>query len=148
MKMWIEKSPYWLKAEGVKKVEELKGAVFMGHWAIKTRSGAWSETPVDVFYQPNPDVSLGHTHYFGMFVRDEKLFITEASTAFSSPIHGVLASDGEVIVSRYCHDFQQRKGVMVDGGRDYIRSSWPVTQVLVEVDGADFKFTVQDPRAS
>lgn len=140
MKLWIDKSPYWFKPEGVKKIEEMKDATYMGHWCIKQHFGGWAESPVDVFYVANPDTSKGHTNYFGMFYRDERLYITEASSAFSEPITGVLASDGEVIVSRYRHDFQQRKGVMIDGGRDYIRSSWPVQQVGVIVDEDQFQF--------
>lgn len=140
MKMWIDTSPYWLTPEGVSKVQALKDATHLGHWCIKQTFGGWAESPVDVFHVSNPDTSKGHTNYFGLFYRGDKLFICEASTAFSEPITGVLADDGEVIVSRYRHDFQQRKGVMIDGGRDYIRSSSPVQLVKVIVEGSVFRF--------
>jgi hypothetical protein len=140
---WIERKPYWLKAEGVKTVEEKYGATFMGYWCIKTREGAWGESPVDVFYQPKPDLSKGHSHYFGMFVRHDQVFITNALSAFEEPITGARLPSGEVIVSRYRHDFVQKEGCFVDGGRDYFRASSPIQLVRVEVDGPDFNFVIQ-----
>lgn len=139
--LWIERKPYWLTEEGVRKIEKLKGAYFMGHWCTKSPQGFWNESPVDVFYVSCPDVSRGHTNYFGMFSRDGHLYICEASTAFLEPITGVVADDGEVIASRYRHDFQQRKGVMIDGGRDYIRSSGMCRMVSVRVNGSEFDFS-------
>ena len=99
------------------------GAQYMGYWTIKRESG-WSDQPVDVFYQPNPDVSKGHSHYFGMFRTFEgKVMITDAASAFSEPITGLLTENGEVIVSRYRHDCVQKGPYMIDGGRGYLRTS-------------------------
>jgi len=138
--LWIEKKPYWLKPEGIKTVEESKGAVFMGCWCIKTAQGTWAEEPVDVFYVPNPDVAKGHSHYFGLFFRQGQLFITNAASAFESPITGAVLESGEVIVSRYRHDFVQKNEVFVDGGRDYFRASSPIKTTSVQVNGAEFTF--------
>ena len=99
------------------------GAQYMGYWTIKRESG-WSDQPVDVFYQPNPDVSKGHSHYFGMFrTLEGKVMITDAASAFSEPMTGLLTEDGEVIVSRYRHDCVIKGPYMIDGGRDYLRTS-------------------------
>ena len=51
------------------------------------------------------------------------VMITNAESAFSEPITGILTDDGEVIVSRYRHDFVLKEGHFIDGGRDYTRSS-------------------------
>jgi hypothetical protein len=51
------------------------------------------------------------------------LMICNAESAFSEPITGILTEDGEVIVSRYRHDCVFKDGQMIDGGRDYLRSS-------------------------
>ena len=111
----------------------------MGYWATKRLDGkSWNESPVDVFYQPNPDTSKGHTHYFGMFVQQGSVWITEASTAFSDPITGVLTESGEVIVSRYRHDYVEKDGKMIDGGRDYVRSNAAGPYVRVNVSGPEF----------
>lgn len=114
------------------------GAQYMGPWSILQKSG-WTIDPVDVFYQPNPDVSKGHSHYFGMFRTFEgQVMITNAESAFSEPITGLLTDDGEVIVSRYRHDCVQKGPYMIDGGRDYLRTSGN------NADGKLIKVTVVD----
>ena len=133
----IPENGYWFKKDGIRKIEEKYGAKYMGYWCTKSPSGNWNESPVDVFYVENPDTSKGHTNYFGMFVRDESVYITEASTAFSEPIAGIPTDDGEVIVSRYRHDYVTRGDRMIDGGRDYTRSSMHPT-VRITVDGDQF----------
>ena len=139
--LWIDKSPYWLTREAVAKVEALRQARFMGHWCTKGPRGGWNESPVDVFYQSRPDVEKGHKHYFGLLRHNGQLFICDATSAFSEPITGVLATDGEVVVSRFRHDYQERKGVMIDGGRDYLKTSSSVSLVLVTVKAGEFVFT-------
>ena len=140
----IPEDGYWFKKAGIQKIEENYGAKYMGYWCTKRPSGGWNESPVDVFYVPNPDTSKGHTHYFGMFVRDdENVYITEASTAFSDPISGIPTPDGEVIVSRYRHDYVEKDGRMIDGGRDYVRSSMHPT-VRITVDGDQFVITERE----
>jgi len=137
----IPEDGYWFAKESIRQIEENYGAKYMGYWTIKNKFGNWGESPVDVFYQPNPDTSKGHTHYFGMFSRHESVFITEASSAFSEPIAGIPTDDGEVIVSRYRHDYVEKDGRMIDGGRDYTRSSMhPIVQITVDGD----KFIVSE----
>ena len=139
----IPEDGYWFKSAGIRKIEEKYGANYMGYWCTRNRYGGWNESPVDVFYQPNPDTSKGHTHYFGMFMRDSSVYITEASTAFSDPISGILTDDGEVIVSRYRHDYVSKGNYMIDGGRDYTRSSMHPT-VMVTVDRNQFVITERE----
>jgi hypothetical protein len=147
----IPKDGYWFKSPSISKIEEKYGAKYMGYWCTKSPRGHWNESPVDVFYQPNPDTSLGHTHYFGMFIKTDpytgnssgEVYITEASTAFSDPIAGIPTADGEVIVSRYRHDYVEKDGRMIDGGRDYTRSSGHRT-VTVTVDGDKFVVTERE----
>jgi len=126
---------YHLNKIGIASHEKHYGAKYMGYWAIKStmksEEGQWCVTPVDVFYQPNPDLSKRHSHYFGIFFSNGGptiyhtggLYITDAKSAFSKPITGILTDDGEVIVSRYRHDCVVKGDYMIDGGRDYTRSS-------------------------
>lgn len=139
----IPQDGYWFKQAGIQKIEEKYGAKYMGYWCTQRPSGGWNESPVDVFYQPNPDTSKGHTHYFGMFVRDESVYITEASTAFKDPISGIVTDDGEVIVSRYRHDYVTKDNFMIDGGRDYTRASMHPT-VMITVNGDQFVITERE----
>jgi hypothetical protein len=129
---------YYFKADGIKKIEDFYGAKYMGQWAVKGERG-WSGIPVDVFYQPNPDTAKGHSHYFGMFINGQnRMMITDAQSAFSEPIYGVLCDDGEVIVSRYRHDYVTKDGCMVDGGRDYFKRSDRGKTVRITVDRDQF----------
>ena len=131
---------YWIGRDSIKRIEEIKGAKYMGYWCTKHSKGFWNEQPVDVFYQPNPDLEQGHSHYFGIFVRDNSVFICDAASAFSETIGGIMCGDGEVLVSRYRHDYVTKDGgYMIDGGRDYLRSSLHPT-ISVEVKDGEFVF--------
>ena len=138
----IAENGYHFNANGIAKIETMYGGKYMGYWTIKDKHGNWSEMPVDVFYQPNPDRSKGHTNYFGMYrSHDDHVMITNAESAFSEPITGVLTDDGEVIVSRYRHDYVTKDNKMVDGGRDYLRRS-AGDLVKVTIVGDEFQFEV------
>jgi hypothetical protein len=66
------------------------------------------------------------SRYFGVYLDEQnRVMITNAQSAVDEEITGVVADDGEIIYSRYRHDFRQSAdgSVFVDGGRDYIRSS-------------------------
>lgn len=140
--MFIEHDPegYHFTAEGIKNIEDLKGAKYIGYWCTKRPSGGWNEMPVDVFYVEEPNRALGHSNYFGMFrTYDKQVMITNAESCFSEPLVGAVCDDGEVIVSRYRHDYVEKKGAMIDGGRDYNRTNG-CKIVQVELDGAEFTF--------
>jgi hypothetical protein len=136
-------SGFHYNKDGIAKIEGFYGAKYVGYWATRKPDWNWNETPVDVFYQPNPDLSKGHSNYFGMFVQNGKTYITDAKSAFSQPIIGILTDDGEVIVSRYRHDCVVKGDYMIDGGRDYTRSSLIGKLVNVTVEDGEFVFGVQ-----
>jgi hypothetical protein len=138
-------SGYHFTTDEIAIIAKQYGAQYMGYWTIKRESG-WTDQPVDVFYQPNPDVSKGHSHYFGMY-RTFKgdVMITDAASAFSEPITGLLTDDGEVIVSRYRHHYVTKGPYMIDGGRDYLRTSGNTADgklVKVTVENGEFQFEV------
>lgn len=139
--MFIDMKPYWFTQEGIDKIEKDYNAKYMGYWCTKHSSGWWNSDPVDVFYQPNPDFEKGHSHYFGMFTRNGKVYITNAESAFKDPIVGILSDEGEVLVSRYRHDHIARGGVMVDGGRDYMKRSVKGEVINVIIDKDQFSFS-------
>lgn len=142
-------SPYWINTSmayhfsmaDIERLEKHYGVKYMGFWTIKTANGNWSEHPVDVFYQPNPDKSKGHSNYLGVFKRNGDVFLTNAESAFSEDIFGKLVSNNEVIVSRYRHDYIEIGSVIVDGGRDYFRASAAGKTIKISVKDGQFVFT-------
>lgn len=144
--MWLSKKPYHFSDQGIRTLEEHYGAQYMGAWCTASKDGYWHETPVDVFYQPNPDKSKGHSHYFGMFSnRNGEVFITNAESAFQCYIVGALDKvTEEVLVSRYRHDYQSSNEAFIDGGRDYLKTNPDVPLVRVKVNGPEFEFEVVD----
>jgi hypothetical protein len=135
----ISTDGYHFVQAGIQFIEEKYGAKYMGYWAIKRKSG-WSDEPVDVFYVENPDREKGHTNYFGMFRQDGMVYITNAESAFSETLKGIIGNNDEVVISRYRHDFRDTGDAFIDGGRDYTRlggSTIPRT-VDVLVEGSEF----------
>jgi hypothetical protein len=146
--MHIKNTPYHFTDKGIKKLEELYNAKYVGHWCTKRPDGTWHDMPVDVFYQENPDRSKGHSNYFGMFINERgQAMITNAESAFSEPITGMLCEDGEVLVSRYRNDYQTKGDVMVDGGRDYLRYSGG-RYIRVTAENGEFNFSEVNQDAS
>lgn len=141
--MFINVDPdraYWFQAEQIRVLEKRYRARYMGFWCVRTRDGNWSDYPVEVFFQSRPDVSKAHGQYIGVFLHENKPVVIDAESAFSEPMTGVLLKSGEVLVSRFRHDYQCRDGVSVDGGRDYSKVSARATQVDVQVSQGEFLF--------
>jgi len=119
-KIKIPKS-YW--GFDVSKVKALYGEdiSYMGFFALKDKNGNWSDVPVDVFYQPNPKTELGHSNYFGLFFREGLPYITNAKSAFDSPMNAAIGADKYLYISTYRHNIVEFPGGFIDGGRDYTR---------------------------
>ena len=125
----------------IKKIEQKYNAKYIGDFCLKTRDGSWSESPAAIFWQEKPPVE-GYSNYFGLFVRDDRLFITSGESAFETPIEGIVSADGEVVYSRYRWDMRglSDDSGYIDGGRDYVKISagkngeFPKT-VLLKING-------------
>lgn len=129
----IPKQGAHLKPKGICDVEDSMNAKYMGAWSVKTQRG-WTEFPVDVFYVANPDRSKGHSNYFGLLysMTEGSIVICDAATVFETPCSAVIAEDGEVLISRYRHDYREAGGVMIDGGRDYTRAMGDTYTIVVK----------------
>lgn len=122
--------------KGIEHFEKKYNATYVSDLCLKTVDGSWAEAPASIFYQPNPQP--GHNHYFGVFLKGVQTYITSGESAVSQVISGIVADDGEVIYSRYRHDFRESKdgSVYIDGGRDYTKNNNPDKLIsLVIVDG-------------
>lgn len=144
--MNILKDSELFTAEGIAKIEKMKNAVFVCDTCLRAAGGGWVNDSVAIFWNRDPaNIPPGGSAYFGLFMKyrgpgeDTALMITNAISAVEEPITGVVAANGDIIYSRYRHDYRHSPDgtAMVDGGRDYFRTG-PVgigTVTLQIVDG-------------
>jgi hypothetical protein len=122
-------------AEQIERIEKHYDAKYVCETCVRSSRGGWVNRSVAVFYQADPSrIPEGGSHWFGLFLHPDtsvfpegawKPYITNAVSATECDIAGIVADNGDVIYSRYCHDFRCSPdgSVMIDGGRDYTRTS-------------------------
>ena len=84
-----------------------------------------SDVPVDVYYRSTTHPEFGN-RYFGLYyhVYRDQVMITGADIVEHLEFGMVVNDDGELEYSQSHHDYKSFKnGNMIDGGRQYIRSS-------------------------
>jgi hypothetical protein len=84
-----------------------------------------SDVPVDIFYRATPHPKFGN-RYFGIFLHpiEKSTMICNADMVEDMSFGVVMNDDGLLEYSQSHHDFKMFKnGNMIDGGREYIRSS-------------------------
>ena len=80
----------------------------------------------DVFYRETPHPDFGN-RYFAIFFRDDEPYIANADQIENFTFGMVENDDGDLEYSQSRHDYKSfDNGNMIDGGRDYIRSSGKV----------------------
>lgn len=88
----------------------------------------------DIFYRETPHPEFGNK-YFCLFFRGDDMYVANADSIENLTFGMVENDDGQLEYSRSRHDYKSFKnGNMIDGGRDYIRSSGEV-KVFVVRDG-------------
>lgn len=84
-----------------------------------------SDVPVDVFYRATPHPKFGN-RYFGIFLHpiEKSTMICNADMVEGLSFGMVQNDDGLLEYSQSHHDYKMFKnGNMIDGGREYIRST-------------------------
>ena len=84
-----------------------------------------SDVPVDVFYRATPHPKFGN-RYFGIFLHpiEKSTMICNADMVEDMSFGMVKNDDGLLEYSQSHHDYKMFKnGNMIDGGREYIRST-------------------------
>jgi outer membrane protein assembly factor BamB len=88
--------------------------------------------PVEVFYgsQEHP---VSKSRYFALYRSNGILMITDGSFIEDQEIEAVVANNGEIIYSRYRHDYRTSKdgSVFIDGGRAYTRCSLDARRITL-----------------
>lgn len=148
--MRILKDSELFSPENIAKIEDMKNAVYVCETCLQGRDGEWINQAVAVFWNRDPDnVPHRGSAWFGMFFKlsypfskNDKgvLMVTNAISATQKPITGVVAKNGDVIYSRYRHDYRMSPDgtAMVDGGRDYLRTGpWGIGTVILEIQDGE-----------
>lgn len=104
-------------------VEALHRARYITDLTVWVGSGEWTDEPLAVFWVADP--AAGASHYLGILPerRAGILRTNDAASVADGFWLGRMADDGEVIFSRWRHDWRQSQdgSCWVDGGRDYGR---------------------------
>ncbi len=119
-------------SEDLAKIEAHYEVTYVCETCVKNRKGGWTNLSVSIFYQPDPSkVPEGGSQWFGLFFSADpelpegpmRLTICNAISAVENDIDGIVAKNGDVVYSRYRHDYRWSpdESVMIDGGRDYTR---------------------------
>jgi hypothetical protein len=100
-----------------------------------------SDTPIDIFYRETPHPKFGN-RYFGIVpnFEDGSYTIFNADRVEDLTFGLVEDDDGNLQYSRSHHDYKSfDNGNMIDGGREYLRSSFNKVDIYVVRDGKMLK---------
>lgn len=129
--MKILNEPVMFSEENVKKIEEVKNAKFV----CETEKDG---VHVSIFYGDEEHPDSG-SRYFGLYYTsiENQLMITNGAFIEDQEISGVVAGNGDVVYSRYRHDYRRSPddSVFVDGGRAYLRTNGVHIVTLKVEDG-------------
>ena len=106
--------------ENIAGIEEHYNAKYVIDTCLKTVTGEWANFPAAIFYteKAHPQGS----NYMAMYLSEnDGWMVTNGFNAVQEVFHGILFEDGELVHSRFRHDYIVHREAMVDGGRDYYR---------------------------
>ena len=125
-KMKVNTACSFLTEKQIKTIESAKKMKYVLESCIKDPKGGWINQPMAIFYQKKPHPR--GSNYAALFAETDKdthgvnLFIADGISAVENVIYTGLEAEGEVVYSRFRHDYRAGKnGAFVDGGRDYFR---------------------------
>lgn len=103
-----------------------------------------SDVPVDVFFRSTPHPEFNN-RYFGLYYDNirESVYICDADIVEDFEFGMITDKDGDKWYSQSHHDCLFIDGNMIDGGRQYIRSTGPVEVYKVK-DGEMINDTSRD----
>ncbi|UTS52094.1 hypothetical protein [Synechococcus phage BUCT-ZZ01] len=117
--MKIDTTIRYFNEDTIKKIEEIKDAVFVCESQIKQANG-WSDSPVAIFYGKDTH-PVSKSRYFGIFFRGETPYICDGQSAVDEDFVGIVDNDVVYFSSARHHFNPTPNGFAIDGGRDYFR---------------------------
>ena len=143
--MKINNDSSWLDPGQIANVEKIRQAKYVCESPIRGKGGSWVNIPCAIFYneEPHPEGS----NYFALYKYplSGQLYITNGISALEGSIIGAVADDGEIIYSRYRHDYRTSNdgSVTIDGGRDYVKTTTS-NLVKLAIIGDELKVIAND----
>lgn len=137
MKIVTSKNYHNLEINQIEKRYDVK---YIGDFCIKDKNNNWTDFPVSIFYQNNPDISKGHSNYLGVYRSYENIFLIDGKSAFEENLKGIKYKN-KIYISCYRHHYVSNKdnNFMIDGGRDYLRCSGGEGLVTLKMIEGKFK---------
>jgi hypothetical protein len=89
---------------------------YVGQFPLRNKSGEFTDFAADVFYEPNPNLELGHSNYFSVYRTSDGVYITKADHVETLLLNVYTDTDGNFIYPRFQHDFRGFDGNHIDGG--------------------------------
>lgn len=135
MNVDLSLSKYWDWID-IKNFEEKYKVKFVCESSIKSNNG-WRDASSLIFYNEIPHPKGSNYMAFSYdYIKDEYV-ISDGISVADIEIYGVVADNGDVIYSRFRHDYRFTKdnSAWIDGGRDYTRSCAGRSVTLMIIDG-------------
>ena len=110
------------KYDKIAEIEEHYNAKYIIDACVKNINGYWVDFPAAIFHteKAHPQGS----NYMAMYwSENDGWMLADGFNAIQGVFHGFVFDDGELIHSRYRHDYFKHRDTMVDGGREYFKSS-------------------------
>lgn len=106
----------------IRLAEDHMNAVYITDMCIRHSNGNWSDRPYSTFWQKTP-AKPEYSNYFCFAQSGGKVYINSGASAAEEDFGGIRAESGEIIYSRFGHDYRRTEDetVFIDGGRDYTR---------------------------
>lgn len=133
MKIDLSVSKYWEHVD-INKLEEHYKAKFVCESAIKI-GNRWNDNSSLIFYSTEKHPRGSNYMAFSYNYATDEYVVSDGISVTEIDIYGVVTDHDTVIYSRFRHDYRVVDGAMIDGGRDYVRSSVGNRVTMRIIDG-------------
>ena len=117
--MKIDTKCSFIKEEMIPVIEKEYNAKYVLETDLKSKHGGWANRPAAIFY--TEEAHPRGSNYFALYFDGSSLMITDGLHSIKDVVFTGIEAEGEVVYSRYRHDYREGKnGAFVDGGRDYL----------------------------
>lgn len=107
----------------IEQIEQKYNAKFVCETCIKNKNGGWRPGSSLIFYSEEKHPEGSNYFAFSYDFKQDAYVVSDAISVVGIDITGIIDGD-KIIYSRFGHDYRiGETGVMIDGGRGYLRSS-------------------------